>query len=1081
MENRPGSPGIELQQVVPVSSDDSTLLPRHQAVEPKDEHHRAATVHLPSKEVQEARLHQEGLSPVDPADAARTSTATDGLSIVLPPHSHRSIDPMSSPGSTNGPHSATTPGLHEASTDTSPDNDGPRYDGVRESIDKEGGSPTVPPELQPDEEEVRRKEEHDRVLRAQMELARNEILGSSPTAADAQLRLEEEQAAASESINRQDSSSEGKANMTQSASVIVQDTIDDEEDEVIGVPTPEDDTLPERHVPQTATAQEAREGDRMDVDEHAQALPMNAKNDSPVGEQRISSVQVDEAAAGSSTASPHLPADDSQATPAPERSRTRLSSGAMRQKSVSEILGETPRSTVAVEKTIARNSSSPRSLTPQTPASHARSLTARARDKDRSKLSTVVFAKQPLHKTSGNSLIVPGNTKPQTLENATYFLPLMQAQALNSIKGHQSLDSMLQSSNKTITTADAYIPFHDNQNQKLLRRVHAMQSSDKWSFRQPKRAPEPNRPSTHRDEMLKEMKWMRTDFRQEKKWKMAMARNVAYACAEWVATDPSDRYLLQIKVKQIQPGSDDTEKDIVMGGVDPSVRDDSATPELDPSAEGASPKDDFEDEISTSLLDSVPPTAIFSFTDDDLVFHLSRSSAADKILDELPMYGTPLSIPSSDLPALDVDPDAAWKRPALPLSKYVEGKIVLKIDAQPKKRSRYDYEEESDDEDRVVIGAQSRSSEQIEPPSVDVALFNPENKHIRDRIQAGHQFRPPSENPMPLQSFFESRSSSHWLWAEDDELKGLVREYSYNWQLISSMLSSKSLFTSGAERRTPWECFERWIHLEGLPADMSKTHYFRAYNHRLEAAQRTLMLQAQKAAQQPTEGSAGPAAPPIRRRTTTSIRVERKRNNKHLSLVDAMRKLAKKRETNLQKQAHAQSLASMRKEANQPPQSMQIRHTPQEFSKLKHDREVQIQERMQRLAMQQNAQRQVSLKSSLMVMKSLPKSMPTDIQEAGHSASQKCAVSPSSTALQRIAPQWRESCCSCFSARRQSRHASALFDAGQAKSTCCPGTEYTSSLDASSFHRHAGPSPAQWRTTPCRPADEYRSTRATRR
>src|SRR5690606_32826920 len=98
-----------------------------------------------------------------------------------------------------------------------------------------------------------------------------------------------------------------------------------------------------------------------------------------------------------------------------------------------------------------------------------------------------------------------------------------------------------------------------------------------------------------------------------------------------------------------------------------------------------------------------------------------------------------------------------------------------------------------------------------------------------------HQFRPPTDHVMPNQSFYESRHPSMWTLAEDDELRGLVREYSYNWPLISTILTSKSMYSSGAERRTPWECFERWINLEGLPADMQKTQYFKTYNNRLEA------------------------------------------------------------------------------------------------------------------------------------------------------------------------------------------------------------------------------------------------------
>lgn len=232
--------------------------------------------------------------------------------------------------------------------------------------------------------------------------------------------------------------------------------------------------------------------------------------------------------------------------------------------------------------------------------------------------------------------------------------------------------------------------------------------------------------------------------------------------------------------------------------------------------------------------------------------------------------------------------------------------MVMREEGPPRKRSRYDYS--SDQE--IMHHLTSHYSQEMDqdtgglgPGKDDVALFRAENKHIRDRIHAGHAFRPPSEYLMPSQSFFKSRQSSQWTQAEDDELRRLVREYAYNWSLISSCLLSPSLFSSGAERRTPWECFERWISLEGLPAEMSKTQYFKEYHSRLQAAQSS--HEAQQQALQQHQGNNGQT--PLRRRTTLPILVERRRSNRHLHLVDAMRKLAKKRETALHKQQHGTS------------------------------------------------------------------------------------------------------------------------------------------------------------------------------
>jgi len=156
-------------------------------------------------------------------------------------------------------------------------------------------------------------------------------------------------------------------------------------------------------------------------------------------------------------------------------------------------------------------------------ASKMRTLTERAREKERSKLSTVVFAKQPGHKDSSSSLL-SAVTQNQGSEYPDYFMPLINAQAYATTRSHQPLDSLLQTAHKTINTSNASLPFQEAQAHKIIRRIHNLQNGDKWSLRQPKRAPEPNRPTTHWDELLKEAKWMRTDFREERKWKMAFAR-----------------------------------------------------------------------------------------------------------------------------------------------------------------------------------------------------------------------------------------------------------------------------------------------------------------------------------------------------------------------------------------------------------------------------------------------------------------------------------------------------------------------------------------------------------------------------
>ncbi|KAL2068631.1 hypothetical protein VTL71DRAFT_14968 [Oculimacula yallundae] len=966
VESRPNSPGVDPRKAMPISAEDVTDTPGQiEGLGSLDEHHKATTVHLPPKEVQEQRLRD--------VKAAREHRQdhNERLTINLPRDAVRNADVLSSPGSTIA-NSATTPAMHEASTDTSPENES-RYDVER--LDNKDEDASTPPAMRPTPEEVLEKEEHDRILQAQMDISTAEIMKDNIT--DSQ-PLEDQvisgEQGGDSQVNTGDVTGVTTGQLTESASEVAREIVEDE-DEIIGVATSEDKTMAISNAPEAKLNDSvAKQAEVPDSEAEEDTTPAADSKivDATTIKDSFESVPAIESAPGPSSAiskSSPKPANESNtasatpvstprrtpSTPAPvlERMTTRVASGAMRHKSVSEILGETPKPS-ATEST--GNSHSPsRSSTPQSPGTRVRSLAEKAKEKERSKLSTVVFpGRPPKPAAAENSLVANGS--PALAAKDDYLFPLFLKQA--SAGKNRPLDVVLQSAHKTITTSNAFVPYSENQTAQVLKRIQTLQEANKWMLRQPKRSAEPIRQTTHWDLLLQEAKWMRTDFREERKWRCTIASNMAHACAEWVSSSPEDRKILQVKATP--PPIVDPSKDVEMADLS-SQAGTHPTPDLVASAEFDSPMEDYDEEPRLNLLETVAPTAIFALQDDDVVFGLRRSPTSDKLLEELPMYGAPLRVPRMDLPTSEIDPDRFWKRDALPLNKFVEGRLELKTAPPPRKKSRFEYDLEDEDDEPVVFGEPQIKRPILAPEKTDVALFNPEHKHIRDRIHSSHQFRPPSEFQMPLQSFFECRIASQWTWDEDNELKGYVRDYSYNWSLISSLLGSKSLYVSGAERRTPWECFERWIHLEGLPADMQKTHYFRAYTSRIDAANRHVTAQ-NNAAPPPQPNANGQVQPAPRRRPTTSVRVERRKNQKHLTLVDAMRKLAKKRETNQQKQAHAQSMAAMRK-ANEVPNANRnlLGTTPQDFSKLKHDRDEQFRERVLAMQQRQEAARRLQL------------------------------------------------------------------------------------------------------------------------
>ena len=810
---------------------------------------------------------------------------------------------MSSPGSTAP--SATTPAVHDVSANTSPDNDGQHFLDVerKENEDKEES-----------------KDDKNTTKRTDSPATRPGI------SADEDQLLQESIRSSAAASGSED---ETRPQQTPGANTLPTPTSNgrkgsaDEAAESIEVADSQDDT-----------------GDRMDIDSTPKpaattSQPEQAKQD-------------------------HSAQSSRDSTGIPERAVTRVSSGAMRLKSVNEIVGAGPRSTSTSDRGTGvkgiEDQLTPSASAPQSPSSKSRSGQSRT-DKLRNQVSTVLFGKQP--KRVDDRAVMQGQ-KDAFHPFDDYYTPLFIQNFTGATNWMQPMEKVLFHANKTVGTDDANLAIQDHQACKVLRRVYHLQQHDKWSLRQPKRCPEPTRPTSHWDVLLQEMKWMRTDFKEERKWKTTLARNMAYACAQWFEASPEERKLLQVPAI-IPPKDSAAEEDVKMDDIE-EVADSQQTPELVPSGDGESLHN--EDELVEPVVETVAPSAIFSLQEYDIVFGLRQTPASDELLDQLPLYGAPLKVPRPDLANPDFDPDAHWKRPALPLSKYVEGEMKIATPKPPKRRGRYEYEnEESDDDgDATFVTDEVVAHAQLPPNEDAVALFNPENKAMRDRLHAGHQFRPPSEHQMPMQSFYECRSSSQWTPAEDSELKKLVRECSYNWSLISNMLSTKSSFQSGAERRTPWECFERWISLEGLPADMQRTAYFKAYNGRIEGAQRVIAQQNQRAVEQAQQASAaGNTVTPIRRRPSVPVSVERRRAQKHLTMLDAMRKLAKKRETTIQKQQHNAAQNAMKKTNEAVAQ--RPTKTPRDYSLLRWERDQALAEKMAQYAQRQEAQRRAALQA----------------------------------------------------------------------------------------------------------------------
>jgi chromatin modification-related protein VID21 len=898
-------PSVSPSAVVASSADDE------QAATPSagDSSRAPQVVHLPPKDVQEARLHETERRLDKIAEKERKE---DEKPVV--PHANGPMDLISSPSSTVGPYSQATPHAPHHSPDTSPDT---------ESFN-ERSNPILPSgdALDPAAQQV--KDDHDRALQKEMREARERARENDSPTPDVEKQIEDEQAiriARDGKSHPHESTMEPGAALMLHADEVARDTAS-VSGNVIEVQATQDSAADSLPTPTTT----APEPSTVDPEATDQATGKAEEADShPTPPADIDIEMHDMPNLAESTSPLKQPAR-------PDRMTTRVSSGAIRQKSVSEIIAE---------KATPKAALTPRSSNLSTSISPQRTKT---RDPKVREVSTVVFAKKSPRR--GSKALQVYNEDYASLHGASEDSSRDYLEGLFKYQAHHPprsipLQELVASARKTVSTAGTLAMIREHQDYKILKRVYQLQNANRWSLRQLQKSVEPERPFTHHDQLLLEMKAMQTDFREERKWKKALAATLAEWCAEYVHSSPHGRATLRVnaRIPEIARTVDHGDEDM----------NDAPTPDL---VQSHAHETESEDELRTPLSSS-PPTGLFSLGFNDVVMKIHRTPASDTMFRELPFY-EPMLEGSSDGNSFSIaEPHI------LPVSKYVTGKLVSQIRGPPKKRSRYDYD--SEDEPSTPPSRSGTSAEHsmpstpgrrlfcrndLPPEMTDVALFNTENKHVRDRLQAAHQFRPPTEFNMPSVAFFEHRIPSQWLWEEDQKLRALVKEFTFNWSLVSQQLSLPSMFVSGSGRRTPWECFERWVQLEGLPAEMSKTQYFRTYQGRLEQANKTVFAQYQ-AQQQQQQQQQGPApAQPRRRPTTTPIRVERRRENRHLAIIDGMRKLARKRESAAHKQAESQKAAALRK-AHEPVQPKSNVHTPQEFSRLKWEREEKLKLRQQ--------------------------------------------------------------------------------------------------------------------------------------
>lgn len=444
-----------------------------------------------------------------------------------------------------------------------------------------------------------------------------------------------------------------------------------------------------------------------------------------------------------------------------------------------------------------------------------------------------------------------------------YMYILFLRQALENLFNKTDLLHTLSSSAKTLTTGDWQACLSERQDCAVVRRIYEWQQNGRWVLRQMKPLPEPAVPQTHQNTLMNEMRWLHTDFREERKAKLSVASQLAEWCQDWILSSTERRAALQLKTTRVLVSPLNmvqSPMDLSSGNVE------------DPDNDSPITASDI-NLPSTSAMQSTEPVSLFDPSKLLPNFGNRDLTTNDALVSH---------IPSCSLRLSDETHISSW------------GEVVQPDFLQPA----------VDQARRQDMGTSAESSgrraevEASLPPEDNTsALFQPESELMKKRLNAPSMFKLPMSQ-MPSQSFYELRKASQWTAEDDHNLRTYVRDFPSNWELISDRMqaNSRSLFTPNTQRRAPWECYERLLQLESQASEAGNRPFIGPAGQFQRGLEKIKMrYDAQQQMQQHAQNAGQPAMPQWAR-FPSPIRVEKKVNRKFVGMIEAARKLARKRE-----------------------------------------------------------------------------------------------------------------------------------------------------------------------------------------
>ncbi|KAF7359314.1 hypothetical protein MSAN_01273800 [Mycena sanguinolenta] len=232
---------------------------------------------------------------------------------------------------------------------------------------------------------------------------------------------------------------------------------------------------------------------------------------------------------------------------------------------------------------------------------------------------------------------------------------------------------------------------------RAFEQIESLKDAGRWSFRQPKKQRGIGGVTkTHWDYVMDEMKWMRTDFREERKWKLALAYNLSTAVLEWHSfSTHAERVAKGICVGWKPPRADLIPEQLMV--------DEDILPLEQPSMD----VEDKEDKPAPSLSSARPTSLVDYGSDDDDDDEQEKQSVMDAL--------EPSSALEEALDIAEKGPDTAAADSGFRDVEFKRGEDSEPPSAMSDATSKMDVDEEADAEAGKPDAEDKNSEEPTKP------------------------------------------------------------------------------------------------------------------------------------------------------------------------------------------------------------------------------------------------------------------------------------------------------------------------------------------------------------------------------